>query len=166
MARLKAFAATKVTFARTQDELERLLLKHEVRASRWTHYAELFHEPKPGHLPAPKNPGTVRFEFEWVPPEGERPLGYRFEVFYQTQYGPKSGQVGTTREQAARALYWHVKNLLDAVDFGIVEMQEAFLPYMIGASGQTVYQVMQEHIQAIAAGHVDVTSAITGTAAR
>jgi hypothetical protein len=122
---------------RTQDELERLLGKHDIRASRWTHYTELSDQP-----------GVVRFEFEWRRKDGGT-LGYRIEVSYKRKAGPRGGQTGTTREQAARALYWHVKNLLDAVDYGIVELEEAFFPHMLGPGGATIFEEAREQLSTL-----------------
>ena len=53
MVRLKAYAQTTVSLFKTQDDLERLLQKHEIKANRWTHFSE-----------TKLAPGIVRFEFE------------------------------------------------------------------------------------------------------
>lgn len=137
MARLKAYSNTTVSLFKTQDDTERLLSKHGIAVSRWTHLAE-----------TDSSPGTVRFEFEWR--RGNKaPLGFRVDLEYQYVAGPKGGNQGTTREQAGRALYWHVKNLLDAVDFGIVELEQAFLPHLLTASGRTVYEEVEPKLESL-----------------
>ncbi len=140
MAKLKAYSNTTVSLFKTQDDLERLLGKHGITASRWTHLAE-----------TDSTPGIVRFEFEWRRENGGQ-LGFRVDVSYQYVAGPKGGQRGTTREQAGRALFWHVKNLLDAVDFGIVDLEQAFLPHLLTASGRTVYEEVEPRLESLPSG--------------
>lgn len=132
MSKLTAYANTTVTLFKTQDDLEKLLVRHGISASRWTHLTET------------DEPGLVRFEFEWE--RDGRPLGFRIDVQYQYVRGPKGGNSGTTREQAGRALFWHVKNLLEAVAFGIVDMEQAFLPHLLTASGTTLYDEVKPRI--------------------
>lgn len=146
MSVLKAFANTKIDSFKTQTDLENLLAKRGVRASRWTHFAEVKGVP-----------GQMRFEFEWQPPQKIRdvarpPLSFRIDIGYKGELGPQGGQRGTTREQAARALYWHVKNLLDAVDFGIVDLEQAFMPYLLLNNGQTAYEKVGAQLLELQAG--------------
>lgn len=146
MSTLKAFSSTKIDVFKTQSDLEGLLTKRGIKASRWTHFAE-----------SKDTPGTMRFEFEWQPPQQLRdvaqlPLSFRIDVGYKGETGPQGGQRGTTREQAARALYWHVKNLFDAVDFGIVDLEQAFMPYLLLASGETAYEKVGRQLLEVKSG--------------
>lgn len=148
MSRLKAFSNTKIDVFKTQGDLEALLIKRGITASRWTHFAETKDEA-----------GTVRFEFEYQPiqklNEVKRPpLSFRIEVEYKGEQGPQGGQRGTTREQAARALYWHVKNLFDAIDFGIVDLEQAFMPYLLLPSGETAYEAVNEQLKELRGGEM------------
>jgi len=130
LAKLKAFSNTSVSLFKTQDDLEKLLSRHGIKKSRWSHFAEGEDEP-----------GTVRFEFEWLR-DASSVLGFRLEVSYQYEAGPRGGNQGTTREQAGRALFWHIKNLFDAVDYGIVDLEQAFMPHLLtdGDDGPTLYE--------------------------
>lgn len=146
MSQLKSFSNTRIDVFKTQSDLESLLAKRGIAASRWTHFAEVKDVP-----------GVVRFEFEWKALQKtndvQRPLlGYRIEVQYKSYLGPYGGKKGTSREQAARALYWHVKNLFDAVDFGIVDLEQAFMPYLLLPSGETAYEGLRPHLDALKAG--------------
>ena len=143
MGQLKAFANTKISMHQTQDDLDELLLRRGIMASRWSHFAQVGDEP-----------GQVRFEFEWQKAPGRVALGFRVEVAYKTEAGPKGGRAGTTREQGARALYWHVKNLFDAVDFGLVELDQAFMPHLLLPSGATAYEQLTPHLDRLEAGDV------------
>lgn len=77
--------------------------------------------------------------------------------------GRGAGKAGTTRDQASRALFWHVKDLLDAVDFGIVAMEQAFLPHMIGAGGATMWEQVEGEIAKVLSGEVSMPALIGGT---
>lgn len=146
MSRLKAFANTKIDVFKTQQDLETLLLKRGITASRWTHFSE-----------TKETAGIVRFEFEWQRAQQIRdvkhqPLSFRIDVEYKGELGPAGGQRGTTREQGARALYWHVKNLFDAIDFGIVDLEQAFMPYLVLPSGETAYEKIGGQLEQLEAG--------------
>lgn len=140
MGRLKAFANTTVSLFKTQEELEKLLAKHRIAASRWTHFAE-----------TKELAGKVRFEFQWQRAKEAAPIGFRVEVEYKYAPGPRGGNAGTTREQAGRALFWYVKNLFDAVEYGIVQLEEAFMPHMLpaGESGPTLYEQLTPRLEAL-----------------
>lgn len=148
MPRLKAFSNTKIDVFKTQGDLETLLAKRGIRASRWSHFGE-----------SVKDAGEVRLEFSWQPQpakvgETREPLGFRIAVEYKGETGPAGGQRGTTREQAARAVYWHVKNLFDAVDFGIVDLEQAFMPYLLLPNGETAYERMLPQLVALKPGEM------------
>ena len=34
-------------------------------------------------------------------------------------------------------MYWLIKRRLDGIDYGVESFEEAFMPYLIGANGQT-----------------------------
>jgi len=38
-----------------------------------------------------------------------------------------------------RGLYWYLKVKVEAVQLGIVELEQEFLPYLLTAKGTTVY---------------------------
>lgn len=140
---LKSFSNTTIAVSKTQENLEAVLARRDIGASRWTHYA-----------PSGDAPGSMRFEFEWSRPGRLAPLGFRIEVEYKPEVGPYGGKRGTTREQAARAIYWHVKNLFDAVDFGIVDVEQAFMPYLMLPEGVTAYERMKPELDALPPGAI------------
>lgn len=143
MAKLKAFSDTKISLAKTHEQLEDLLEKQRVEGSRWTHLPEKISEHKPGR---------VLLEFEVVREDCR--FAYRISVDYQSKAGPRGGNQGTTREQTGRALFWHVKNLFDAIEYGIISLEEALLPYMITGNGQTVYEQLEPKLAQLSAGDV------------
>lgn len=44
------------------------------------------------------------------------------------------------RRQKLRALYWYLKSKIEAVVFGLVDLEQEFLPYLIVQGGETVYE--------------------------
>jgi hypothetical protein len=96
---------------------------------------------------------------------GDRPfqLPARIGCVWQTlQAQAKKGKVPpryATREQAPRVAWRIVKDWIEAqmaiVESGMVGMEEVFLPYMLGPTGQTVFQVMQAQQLALPAPEVD-----------
>ncbi len=61
---------------------------------------------------------------------------------------------GAHGSRLAGALFWHIKNLLEAVAFGIVDLEQAFLPYLLVASGQTVYEEAKPRLEGLMPGDV------------
>lgn len=142
----KSFASTSIDSHKTQRSLEDLLTLRGIMASRWTHFNQQGDAP-----------GKMRFEFEWKPIQEinkprRTPMSFRLEVEYRSVEGPRGGEMGTTRDQAARALYWHVKNLFDAVDFGIVNIEQAFLPYLLMEGDVTAYERVADAMEQLQAG--------------
>jgi hypothetical protein len=89
-----------------------MLRKHNVEALRWTEFAD-----------------RVLLEFKM--PEGSFAIGVSFGM----------GDAATEAQRARqvwRALHWHIKAKLDAVDFGLEDMVRAFMPYMITGPNRTL----------------------------
>lgn len=131
MAKIRSFTETGVSKEKTQEQMEVILAKHNIRASQWRH----IREDEVAGLP-----GRLMLEFPWQNGEGIV-LDFRVEVEYKAERGPKGGQIGTTVNQAARAIYWFVDMLFKAVEWGIVEdIGEAFFSKIVTDDGHTLYQ--------------------------
>lgn len=149
MGKLRAFSTTKVTQEKTQSDLKKELAKHGVKASRWTDIEE---------DRAKGEPGSLTLEFQRHNEQGIL-MTYRVSVEYQfiQARGQKAGAMdpeGSTAEQAARAIYWHVKNLLDSADYGIVSFEQAMLPHTVTANGTTIYEELAPRMREITASKV------------
>lgn len=120
---LRSFSDTKVSFGSSQGKVMDLLVKHHVHQVGWEFSLE--DGDAPGEL-------GVYFALD-----NHR---YRVCVRFQSRKGPRGGQAGTTKEQAARALFWHLKSLFDAIDWGIVEFSQAFFAYELTNTGATTYE--------------------------
>ena len=59
-----------------------------------------------------------------------RELAFRLSIQFEDE---------RQRKQRLRALYWYLKAKVEAIQFGIIDLEQEFLPYLITASGETVY---------------------------
>jgi len=116
----KAFYDTRVPAARTRGEIDTMLQKHDVEAVRWTEF-------------------TDRILLEFKMPEGSFAIGVSFAM--GDSY-PEAQQ----RRQVWRALHWHIKARLEAVDFGLGDMVHAFLPYLITGPNRTLGDDVMERV--------------------
>lgn len=119
---LKSYAHTSVGAGRTKEQIETLLKKVGAIGFRWD-----------SHIP---------YEDEFgVGAEGDeqlsaliqwhgRKLAFRLRIEYVTE---------REQRQNLRALYWYLKAKIEAIEFGIVDLEQEFLPYMLAPSGKTVY---------------------------
>lgn len=121
----KAFYDTTVNTSNTQNQVEDLLHAHEVEAIRWTILL-----------------GSTMLEFKH--PQGS----FRIVANHEMGDHPKKEQ---RRRQVMRALHWHVKAKLDAIDFGLETFTTAFLPYLLLEDGRTMGDRV---VEARAAGHL------------
>ena len=64
-----------------------------------------------------------------------------------------AGRLAPTRTRTAPDPAGQVLTL-EAVEFGIVELEQAFLPYLLTGSGQTVYEEAKPRLDALQAGDV------------
>jgi hypothetical protein len=119
---LKSYANTSVGAGRTKEQIESLLKKVGAIGFRWD-----------SALPYGKefNGGAVGFEqlsamIQWH----SRKLAFRLRIEYDTE---------RQQRQNLRALYWYLKAKIEAIEFGIVDLEQEFMPYMLAPSGRTLY---------------------------
>lgn len=117
----KAFFKTPVPTSRTRGEIDAMLRAHGAEAIRWTEFGD-------------------RVVLEFKVPAGSFALG----VAYAMGDAPTEAQ---RKRQSMRALHWHVKAKLDAVDFGLEDMVQAFMPYMITAPNRTLGDDVRESME-------------------
>lgn len=113
---LRSYATTKVTIEKTEAELKMLLRK---RGADGVQTTEMRH---------PRTSGSRLFVIVFVWDDDR--LGVRLSVGYP-ESPPQAGR------SALRAMYWLIKRRLDGIDYGVESFEEAFMPYLIGANGQT-----------------------------
>lgn len=111
---LSSYANTNVTPGRSREQIEDLLIKVGAVGFRWSSRTTM--------------PGEEVLEagLEW---QG-REVAFRLTVAYEDE---------RQRKQRLRALYWYLKAKVEAIMFGLVDLEREFLPYMLTASGETVF---------------------------
>lgn len=117
MADLHTYASTSVSPARSREVIERLLKRIGVDGFRWTVLAD-----------------SEGIEFRWPRPN-RTPAGFRLQIHFD---GPRK------QAQMLRVLYWYLKSKIEAIEAGLVDMEEEFMPHMLMPSGQTVYEAVQD----------------------
>ena len=112
--KLDSYRYTDVAAHKSKDQIEKLLLRVGAVGFRWSSAIAQ---------------GEEAFEaaLEW---EG-RQRGFRFTVRYVDE---------KQRKQVLRALYWFLKAKIEAIQFGLVELEQEFLPYLLTAEGRTVFE--------------------------
>ena len=112
MSSLQSYINTNVSAGQTKEQIERLLLQVGAVGFRWSSY---------------QGRDTLEAGLELE----ARRIAFRLSVEYD---GDKQ------RKQRLRALYWYLKAKVEAIQFGIVDLEQEFLPYLLTASGRTVYE--------------------------
>jgi len=118
---LKSYANTSVGAGRTKEQIEILLRKVGAIGFRW--------DSGLPELRASEN--ACGFEqvsalISWH----DRKMAFRLRIEYADD---------RQQRQNLRALYWYLKAKIEAIEFGIVDLEQEFLPYMLAPSGETLY---------------------------
>lgn len=125
---------TSVPVAKSKDQIERLLKKFNVTAIRFTTY-----------------PAYAMLEFVRQATDTEL-VPYRLTVRPKVRDWARNVQSELDRaeRQVWRVVYWWLKPKLEAIEFGLVEFEQDFLPYMLigGYEGkpETVAKVFFERL--------------------
>lgn len=114
----RAYQQTRVSPYRSQEVVEKLLRKHGVDGVRWTSLT-----------------GTVGLEFRLPTEHG--PVGFSISI----EYGADK-----LRPQYMRALYWYIKAKLEAIEFGLVDFEREFLPFLITGPDRTLGDEIVERL--------------------
>lgn len=118
---LKSYAHTSVSPGRTKEQIETLLRKIGAVGFRWD----------TGLLSLKASENACGFEqlaarIRWYGND----LAFRLRIEYVTE---------REQRQNLRALYWYLKAKIEAIEFGIVDLEQEFMPYMLAPSGRTMY---------------------------
>lgn len=115
-----AYEDTSVAAEKSKGQIEKLLKKFNVRAIRFTSY-----------------PSYALLEFV-------REAGDKEFVPYRLTVKPKvrdwarntSSELDRAERQVWRVVYWWLKSKLEAIEFGLVEFEQDFLPYILLTDSQ------------------------------
>ena len=114
---LKSYALTSVPPGQSRDHIQKLLEVVGAKGFRWSSSVGY-----PGHEML-----EAALEVE------KRLIAFRLQVNFADQREHK---------QKMRALYWYLKAKVEAIQFGLVDLEREFLPYLLVAGGETVYEQM------------------------
>lgn len=136
MARRKYAEGTEVSIGRSRDEIENTLERFGASGQLWLRD----NEREVVTIGFKCEERTYKFTIR-LPPLGDfrtTPSG-RWE---RTDIQAKNAQDAETRRRF-RSLANYIKAILDAIDTGIIEAEEALMPYLVLHSGETVYERVQ-----------------------
>lgn len=130
----KHAATTKVPVAQTRAEIDELLRSRECDGCRWTdHWKE----------------GKTVLEFLWTADEAHPPLLCKFEIS-----AGNLDEVDEAQEwrRVHRVLRVFLLGLFEAVDGGLITLEEAMLPWVVAKNGRTVGQKLLPKLQELSSG--------------
>ena len=110
---LKSYAYTRVAPGKSKEQIEALLVRVGAVGFRWV-----------SHVGSNE---VLEAGLEWK----GRQLAFRLQVSFES---------GDERKQKLRALYWYLKAKVEAIEFGLVDLEQEFLPALLTSSGETVYE--------------------------
>jgi len=112
---LRSYAQTSVSPGQSREGIEQLLRRVGVEVWRWT-----------------TGPAVEGIEFA-LPRPGKADVGYRLVIRFENQ---------AERGRMLRVLYWYLKSKIEAIEEGLVSMEQEFLSHMLMPGGDTVYEAV------------------------
>lgn len=122
MGALHSYSNTTVGAGRSKEQIEILLKKVGAIGFNWV-----------SHIPFKEDGGETVEGLEQLNAmlrwQG-RKVSFRLAIRWVTD---------KQQRQNLRALYWYLKAKIEAIEFGIVDLEQEFMPYMLAPSGNTLY---------------------------
>jgi len=118
---LRSYANTTVGAGRSKEQIELLLKKVGAIGFNWVSHIP-FKEDGEGIEGLEQLNAMLRWQ--------SRKVSLRLSIRWVTD---------KQQRQNLRALYWYLKAKIEAIEFGIVDLEQEFMPYMLAPSGQTLY---------------------------
>lgn len=147
-----SYESTSVSVSKSQDELRKLLLRHE--GSSVAFVSEPEREGFQAMVPIDGKLYHVRIMAKMRYCEPKNIKGR----YYRGRYIPPR-TVHDEREAETRriwrVIYYHVKSVFEASDSGVMEFRELILPYVVTKDGQTVAEHILPKLDAALSGRPD-----------
>lgn len=141
--RTKAYSTSAISADKSMGEVNELLRKRRATGFQWT------------------EEGLVcKLRFHWTAAD-ETQLCARFIVEVKPPPAPQRGRrtskqldeaIQKERRRLFRVLVHYLKNLFEAVDGGLLSLEQALLPYLETGNGQTVAEVVMPRLRQLATG--------------
>lgn len=125
LATLQAYKGTNKSVGQTREDIERLLAKWDCAAFQWNSIGQ--NESLQFVLPRPEG-GHVAIRID---------LPIREDM---------------SRAQMMRVMHWYLKSKLEAVEVGMADLEQEFLPLMLVGKGQTAYETLRDQIELATSG--------------
>lgn len=130
---IKAYKTTKVNWARTQGQIVELLEKKGIKDIQFTFLStEKAHQNK-----IITEEGTFALDTRFIIPYSPQGIGVRILVPNITEQN---------RNQMHRLLLWYLKSKFEAIESGLVEVIQEFLPHLVIQDKEgkmaTMYQII------------------------
>lgn len=109
---MNAYKNTQVNWARSQTAIIKLLAVRDIRESRFTNLEDRF-----------------ALEFRVVEGGVSKPVSIRIVVPFQTQSNDKKREQELNRLH--RVLFYHLKAKFTAIESGLTEFMEEFMPHLV-----------------------------------
>lgn len=128
MRTLKAYKATSVHWGKSQADISRLLTKHGIQDTRFTFLQS-------------RNELICEFNYPTVIDKKEINIGVRILLPI-----PETKNLEQAKNQIHRALFYYLKTKFEALQFGLVEFVQEFMPHLVvfdkKGRSQTLFQVI------------------------
>lgn len=80
------------------------------------------------------------------------PSGFESKSRIRLSEAQREGNLERRESRQGALCFWYVKNLFDAVDYGIVELEQAFMPHLLSANNRTMYEELTPTLELLDAG--------------
>lgn len=110
---IKSYSYTRVAPGKSKEQIEALLVRVGAVGFRW--------------ISRIGSDEVLEAGLKW----NGRELAFRLSISFDSE---------DERKQKLRALYWYLKSKVEAIEFGLVDLEHEFLPSLITSSGETVYE--------------------------
>lgn len=123
---LESYAHTSVSPGRTKEQIEKLLERVGAVGFRWDSGRPQQSDGNSVYDVLAHGYEQLTAGLRW----NDREIAFRLRIEYLDE---------KKQRQNLRALYWYLKAKIEAIEFGIVDLEQEFLPYVLVSGDETVY---------------------------
>ena len=134
---VKAYKNTSIDWTKSQGEIMKLLSMRGIKETRFTNIS--FETASKAGLDIQKDCEAIMLEF-FKPIELSSGMGGTIPIRIIIPNIPEDEQ---KKRQAYRIFFWYLKTKFEAVDTGLIEFEQEFMPHIALGKGQGVGNVWQ-----------------------
>jgi len=132
---VKAYKGTGINWAKSQAQIMKLLEERDIKETRFTNIS--FETAKRAGLGMKENTSAIMIEF-FKPIELSDGVGGTIPIRIVVPNIPDNDQ---KKNQAYRIFYWYLKTKFEAIDTGLIEFEQEFMPHIALGKGQGIGNV-------------------------